>query len=90
MKDKYYHLTGEPGKMFELRKPTKWILSRLLNKDGTRKQFDGVKLCNGYKRGRETKIRDFRGWTFFTSPGSFTLPNGEEFKYEKGDILIWL
>ena len=83
-------MTGEPGKMFELRKPTKWLMSRLLNKDGTIKQYDSVELCCGYRKGRETKIRDFRGWTCFTGSGTFTLPNNEVLNYERGDVLIWL
>ncbi len=90
LKEKYYTMTGEPGKMYELRKPTKWLLSRLLNKDGTKKKFDGVELCCGYQKNRETKIRDFRGWAFFTATCSHTLPNGEIIHCEKGDIIIWL
>jgi hypothetical protein len=90
LKDKYYRMTGEPGKMYELRKPTKWILSRLLNKDGSRKTYWEVELCSGYRKNREKKLRDFRGWSFLTKAGTFDLPNGEKLEYQKGDIIIWL
>lgn len=39
-------LTGEKDK--EYRKPSKWIVSRLYNKDGTLKKYDVVKFVNGY------------------------------------------
>lgn len=39
-------VTGE--KTNEFRAPTKWIISRLYNKDGTLKHYDLIKFVNGY------------------------------------------
>lgn len=90
LKEKYYNITGEPGKMWELRKPTDWIISRLTNKDGTMKNYDFVELCNAYKKGRETKLRKFITVSFLMHNGFIILPSGEKLEHETGDLLIIL
>lgn len=86
----YFNMTGEPGKMFEIRKPSKWILSRLFNKDGSVKNYTHVELCDGYKKNRSTKFREFKGFSIASHEMSIGIPNGEILTISKGDIIIRL
>lgn len=90
LKEPYYSMTGEPGKMYELREASKWLLSRLQYPDGTRKPIDKVEFTNGYGKNRPKKKRNFRGWSFLTENKIWNLPNGEQYKTKEGDIIIWL
>ena len=66
-------VTGE--KPFEFRKPTKWILSRVYDKNGVERKYDVVKITNGYGKHRPQFVAKFegvqRGWK-------------ETFKYSNG------
>ncbi len=90
LKEPYFSMTGKTGKKFELRRASKWLLSRLQFPDGTRKPIDHVIFTNGYGKDRPTKKCKFRGWEFTTQDNVWILPNGEKYKTEEGDIVIWL
>lgn len=53
-------VTGEKNQ--EFRKPTKWILSRLYNKDGTPKHYDVVKFTNGYGKDKPQFVCEYKGF----------------------------
>lgn len=90
LKAKYFHMTGEPGKMFELRAASKWIRSRLMYKNGTAKNYNKVEICLGYKRGRLIKVLDYQGFDIIDATTHFTLPNNEVIIMYAGDFIIYL
>lgn len=90
LKKEYYEITGEPGKMYELRRPSKWIMSRLLNKDGSVRFYDFVELCSGYRKDRKTKRRKYNGFYILPADEVFVLPNGDSIEVAKGTIVIKL
>lgn len=53
-------LSGE--KTLEYREPTGWIMSRLFDKKGNRKEFDAVKFANGYGSDKPYFIAEFLEW----------------------------
>jgi len=71
-------VTGEKG--LEFRKKSKWIRSRLFNKDGTRKQYDVIKFVNGYGNDKPY---------FMCLYGSFieTPVNLKSFEYSNGLVV---
>lgn len=89
-KRRYYEMRGERGKMFELRRPTKWILSRLINPDGSKKTHSFVELCDGYSSNSAKKYRLFLDFVILDKEEQFDLPNGEILNAQPGDILILL
>lgn len=52
-------VTGE--KLEEFREESKWITSRLFNKDGSPKHYDRIEYVNGYGAHRPRFITDFKG-----------------------------
>ncbi|HRO75773.1 MAG TPA: ASCH domain-containing protein [Crocinitomicaceae bacterium] len=50
-------VTGE--KNIEVRKPSKWIMSRLENKE-----YDVVKFTNGYGKDKPWFIAEYKGWRY--------------------------
>lgn len=82
-----WEATGKPDKMFELRNYSKWIESRLFNKDGSSREYDEVHLINTYKKNAEVKrfefIRtctlkecvtwNFSGLKYTTNPGDYMI-----------------
>lgn len=73
----------------EFRKPSKWILSRLLYSTGKEKQYDLVKFSNGYAPDAPFFICEYKGFYYAKSDH---IVNYEGFKVEvsKGDIIIKL
>jgi hypothetical protein len=59
----WFDLMIEGHKKQEFRDPSKWIESRLFNKDCSRKQYDYVKFTNGYGQKHAWFIAEFRGFT---------------------------
>ena len=53
-------VTGE--KKIEYRKGSKWMKSRLFNKDGSRKEYDNVIFTNGYKSDSPFFIANYQGF----------------------------
>ena len=103
MKHKILHLTlsKEPfqvmvtgEKRVEFRKPTKWIESRLFNKDGTRKDYDIIKFTNGYGNDKPFFTAIFNGFARSLQRKFKTYSNGltvdvrpEDYEIYLGDIL---
>lgn len=76
-------LTGE--KDFEVRKPSKWILSRLKNK-----KYDNVQFVNGYGNSRPMFFCEYKGWFEAIGSATFKFSDGLAVNVEKGDIIIQL
>lgn len=87
-------VTGE--KKSEYRKNTKWIRSRLYNRDGTKREYDNVKFTNGYGSTRPyfivkyinfEKINEFK--KIYSNGLVVDYPKNDDgyFKINLGDIL---
>lgn len=84
-----FYVTGTPEKMFELRKYSEWIKSRLYTSDGTKKEYDEVHICCGYRKDRA--IKKFRyGGCGQAGECDWVFTNGLTFKTEIGDYIIHL
>lgn len=79
--------TGEKTK--EYRKPSKWILSRLFNKDGSRKQIDIVRFNNGYGNVPFFTCV-YKGFFFSDKKYTQIYSNGLKVNIEQGDVIIKL
>ena len=49
-------------KLYEYRKPTNWILSRLFYPDGKMKEYDYIRFTNGYKKTDPFFYCEWLGW----------------------------
>jgi len=82
-------VTGE--KDCEYRKQSKWIESRLFNKDGTEKQYDVVKLTNGYGKDKPQFVAEYKGFIQLGgNVGTMKYSNGFEVELLSGDYVIYL
>jgi len=85
-------VTGE--KCHEYRKPSKWIISRLFNKDGSAKKFDLVKFTHGYGNDKPYFIALSGNIGGLHLGGIEHLilkySNGLEVRLDNGDIIIEL
>lgn len=81
-------LTGEKDK--EYRKPSKWIVSRLYNKDGTLKKYDVVKFVNGYGHDKPYFVCEYLGFEICTRQFTDVYSNGFEVEVYAGDYIIKL
>jgi len=79
-------VTGEKQK--EFRKPTKWILSRLYKKDGELKQFDFVKISNGYQKNSPYFIAEFKGLEVNEIHNFLYYLDGLEVEIFPGDLVL--
>lgn len=83
-------VTGE--KKHEWRKPSKWIESRLLDKNGRWRNYDQVKFTNGYGNSKPYFICEF----ICSQPCNtivdidFRFSNGLVVTQQKGDYVIVL
>jgi hypothetical protein len=80
----YFAMTGEPDKMFEIRTPSRWIQSRLYQKDQktgnvVKRSYDFVLLINGYGPNRPWKLCTFIG--FFKSYHAINVQLSENLHY---------
>ena len=75
-------VTGE--KSTEYREPSKWILSRLLNK-----HYDLIKFVNGYGSDKPYFIAKYKGWEIETNPYSVDFSNGLKVTTKKGTVKIY-
>lgn len=81
-------LTSE--KKEEFRKPSKWIKSRLFNKDGTRRDYDVVKFVNGYGNDKPTFTAIYDGFTTSTKASVKKYSNGLTVQIKEKDFVICL
>lgn len=49
-------------KDFEVRRPSKWILSRLINRNGESRKYKYIKIINGYGSHRPYFIAEYNGF----------------------------
>lgn len=81
--------TGE--KTEEFRKPSKWIESRLFDKNGNFRKYDFVVFTNGYGKHRPSFTCEFKQASKVVL-GNFSLyySNGLNVTIDKGDYIIYL
>lgn len=81
-------ITGE--KNIEIRKNSKWINSRLFNKDGSIKEYDIIKFTNGYGYKVPYFIVKYNGFYYAENDHELNYSNGLKVEVEKDDIIIRL
>lgn len=81
-------VTGEKG--WEFRKPTRWIKSRMFNKDGSVKSYDLVQVTNGYGNHRPQFTAKFKGFYLHFGPFTWEYSNGLQVSVSKDDYAIEL
>ena len=84
-------VTGE--KSTEYRKFSKWIESRLIDKNGNPKEYDNVKFVNGYGYDRPYFLADYKGFEKELIGFNHNKPYSNGLKVgivEKGDFKIFL
>lgn len=59
LKKLQFQVTVSGEKTSEFRRPSKWILSRLINKD-----YDIIKFTNGYGSDKPNFTCEFKGWKY--------------------------
>lgn len=79
-------VTGEKKK--EYREPSKWLLSRLYDKNGTPKHYDEIEFRNGYGKQRPYFITDFFGWYVNSITERNEYSNGLAVIVARGDYVI--
>ena len=82
-------VTGE--KDLEFRKPSKWILSRLKNKDGSKREYDLVEFTNGYGRYCPRFLCEYLGYARYIGfNDEYEYSNGLIVQVEDDDVVISL
>lgn len=76
-------VTGE--KCTEYRKPSRWILSRLIGKE-----YDLIKFVNGYGNDRPYFIAEYNGWGFELFGYKSEYSNGLTVNCERGTVKIYV
>lgn len=79
-----FDLMVNNNKKFEYRKPSKWIKSRLVNKE-----YDFVKFVNGYGNDKPYFIAEYKGYFISKDDHTATYTNLKVF-ISKGDVIIRL
>ena len=88
LKKPQFQVTSSGEKIYEFRRPSDWIKSRLIDKE-----YDLVKFTNGYGSDKPFFICEYLGWSF-AKPASYKYSNGlvvnvtdEYYKIDLGAIL---
>lgn len=82
--------TGD--KKLEFRKPSKWIMSRLVDKNGEPKHYDYVEFTNGYGADKPKFMAEYKGFEFSKTllPATYHYTNGLSVVVSNGDVIIEL
>lgn len=72
-------------KKIEYRKPSKWILSRLENKD-----YKYIEFKNGYRKDSPRFVCEYLGYFYAEKNEIIYFSNGVKLDVEQGDIMIHL
>jgi hypothetical protein len=91
VKKHWFDLIFSEEKKMEIRRPSSWIKSRLINKkSGKDKVYDIVRFRDGYNKDARTIDVHYRG--YIIACGSFinTYRNGSSIKINAGDYVIRL
>lgn len=77
-------------KLREYRKPSKWIMSRLIDKEGKPKNYDLIKFYNGgyFKETFPNITAIYKGFYIAERPHTEKYSNGLVVKVEPGDVVI--
>lgn len=78
-----FEATAKGEKIIEVRKPSRWILSRLKGKD-----YENVKFTHGYGKNRPSVTLRYQGYTLAVECAQFTFSNGLVVDVNPGDVLI--
>lgn len=78
------------NKTEEFRKPSKWIKSRLFNKDGSEKNYDFIKFTNGYGNDKPYFIAQFDGVTIIKENQIIRYSSNLSVRIKTGDYMILL
>jgi hypothetical protein len=84
LKKPQFQVTFSGEKKSEFRRPSKWIESRLVNKE-----YDQIKFTNGYGSDKPFFICECLGWSF-AKPNSHTYSNGLVVNVSEGYFEIKL
>ena len=87
---KPFELMSRGKKQFEVRRPSKWILSRLIDKNGNAKNYDYVEFRNGYAKNAPSFMVKYKGFVVATKFEEHLYPNGLIVEVNQGDIKILL
>ena len=79
-------VSGEKKK--EIRKPSDWIKSRMLDKQGNEKRFDVVKFTNGYGSDKPFFIAKYLGFYIAVESKLLNYSNGLIVKESVGDVVL--
>lgn len=85
-----FDITGTREKPFELRNDSKWIRSRLFNKDGSLREYDVVVFQNGYRAKAEVKTFKFLRTEILRGRKNWRFSNDLKFSTKPGDYKILL
>jgi hypothetical protein len=78
-------ITGE--KPFEIRTKSKWIISRLYDKDGNKKHYDAIKFVNGYGKKKSYFIAKYTDFETISQMDE-VFSNGLELKFDDERFII--
>ncbi len=84
LKKPQFEVTSSGEKKLEYRKPTQWILSRLIDKN-----YDYVKFTNGYGKDKPYFLCEYIDWSY-APIGTHHFSNGLIVRVAEGDIVIKL
>lgn len=84
LKKPQFEVTASGEKTLEYRKPTQWILSRLMGK-----KYDYVKFTNGYGSDMPYLICEYLDWSY-APVGTHLFSNGLKVRVTEGDVVIKL
>lgn len=89
LSSKAFEVTGTHEKMYELRERTDWIVSRLLNKDGSEKHYDTITLQLGYGKNAPRKKFNFIQFRNVEPGTNFGFSNGLEYTMKSYGFCIF-
>lgn len=78
-----FEATAKGEKIIEVRKPSRWIMSRLKGRD-----YAQVKFTHGYGNSRPSVTLRYQGYTIAVEHTQFTFSNGLVVDVQPGDVLI--
>lgn len=83
-----YKVMESGEKTHEFRRPSKWIKSRLWNKDGTLKHYDLIRFTNGYLANSPWFECEYKGCFISLLNEQITFSNGLVVDVNEGDVVI--
>ena len=72
----------------EYRRQSKWLMSRLLNKDGTDKYYDIIRFTNGYGKDKPSFDYNYLGYCISEYNQLFKYSNGLVVQVDTQTVII--